>query len=132
MNTCGLHSIMKMKSILTIFLLILASAAVYAQSKTTKTDIKVLGNCGMCKKRIETALDQPGIKFAGWDTQTKNLHVVFNNRKINLDEIRRLIASAGHDTDSVKAPDDVYAKLPFCCLYRDHDHSNIVDDPHDN
>jgi hypothetical protein len=24
----------------------------------------------------------------------------------------------------------VYSKLPFCCLYRDHDHSNIKDEPH--
>ena len=110
-----------------ICFLFLLSGALHAQSKTTKTDIKVFGNCGMCKKRIETALEYPGIKFAAWDTKTKNLEVVFNNRKITLQEIRELVVSTGHDTDSLKARDEVYAKLPFCCLYRDHDHSNIVD-----
>ena len=123
---------MKTNFFFIICFLLLGSAALHAQSKTTKTDVMVFGNCGMCKDRIETALDQPGIKYASWDTETKNLEVVFNNRKITLKEIRELIASTGHDTDSVKARDEVYAKLPFCCLYRDHDHSNIVDDPHNH
>jgi mercuric ion binding protein len=111
---------------LTIFLF-LGYNSTEAQSKTAKTEIKVYGNCGMCKSRIETALDHQGIKFAKWNTESKRLEVVYNNRKITEKEIHGLIAAAGHDTDSVKAPDEVYAKLPFCCLYRDHDHSNIKD-----
>jgi hypothetical protein len=86
----------------------------------------------MCKKRIETALDHAGIKFANWDTGSKNLEVVYNTRKISEKEIHELIASTGHDTENVKAKDEVYAKLPFCCLYRDHDHSNIKDEPHNH
>ena len=123
---------MKFKFLLSICVLLIAAAAVHAQSKTSKAEITVFGNCGMCKKRIETALDHPGIRFAEWNTQTKNLEVVFNNRKVTLAQIRALVADTGHDTDSLKARDEVYAKLPFCCLYRDHDHSNIVDDPHDH
>jgi mercuric ion binding protein len=123
---------MKTNFFFIVCFLFLASTALHAQSKTTETDIKVFGNCGMCKKRIETALDHPGIKLASWDPETKNLEVVFNNRKISLKEVHELIASTGHDTDSVKARDEVYAKLPFCCLYRDHDHSNIVDEPDDH
>jgi len=34
----------------------------------------------------------------------------------------------GHDTDKAKAKVDVYTELPFCCLYRDHDHSNVKDE----
>ena len=117
------------------FFIILFSVCItsgaYAQGKTSKTDIKVSGNCGMCKNRIETALDRPGIKVAVWNTETKNLEVVFNNRKISEEQIHTIVASTGHDTDKVKAKDEVYAKLPFCCLYRDHDHSNIKDEPHD-
>lgn len=123
---------MKTKSILVICALILGISGASAQSKITETSIKVFGNCGMCKERIETALDRPGIKLAQWNTQTKNLEVVFNNRRISEKEIHSMIASVGHDTDSVKAKDEVYAKLPFCCLYRDHDHSNIVDEPQDH
>ena len=100
----------------------------YAQSKASITSIKVYGNCVMCKNRIETALDYPGIKSAQWDPETKVLKLIYNNRKISEKQIHGLVASTGHDTDSVKADDEVYAKLPFCCLYRDHDHSNIQDD----
>lgn len=120
---------MKTNFILTIFILFLAASGVNAQSKTTKMEITVSGNCGMCKDRIETALDYPGIKFAEWNTKTKKLEVVFNNRKLSENDVHTLVASTGHDTDSVKAKDEVYAKLPFCCLYRDHDHSNIEDEP---
>jgi hypothetical protein len=77
----------------------------------------------MCKKRIETALDHTGIKQAQWDPKTKELQVVYNSAKITELQIQELIASAGHDTDQVKAKDEVYASLPFCCLYRDHDHT---------
>lgn len=123
---------MKTKFIMITAFLCSGVFGLHAQSKVTKTEIRVFGNCGMCKQRIETALDQPGIKFAEWNTQTKVLEVVYNNRKTSEAQIHALIAGVGHDTDSVKAADEVYAKLPFCCLYRDHDHSNIIDDDHAN
>jgi mercuric ion binding protein len=113
-------------------LLILLSSALYGQPKTIKTSIKVSGNCVMCKNRIETALDHAGVRFASWSAETKMLEVAYNNRKISEKEIHELVAAAGHDTDAVKAEDEVYGKLPFCCLYRDHDHSNIRDEPHNH
>lgn len=94
------------------------SMTVWAQS-IVSTDIKVYGNCTMCKKRIEKALDHNGIKQAVWDVKTKNLHVVYNSSKISVQEIHQLVADAGHDTDLIKAKDEVYATLPFCCLYRE-------------
>ncbi len=75
------------------------------------------------KSRIESVLDHKGIKKATWDTKTKELVVVYNKEKITEDQIHQLVASAGHDTDKVKAKEEVYANLPFCCLYRDHDHN---------
>jgi copper chaperone CopZ len=93
-------------------------------------DIKVYGNCGMCKARIETALDHKGIKQAKWDPKTKNLNVVYVPTKITKQEICDLVAAVGHDTDKSKAKDEVYAKLPFCCLYRDQDHSGMQDGDH--
>jgi len=97
-------------------------------TKIVKADIKVYGNCGMCKMRIQKALDRTGIKTSNWDTTTKNLSVVYNSSKISEQKIHELIAEIGHDTDKAKAKDEVYAKLPFCCLYRDHDHSGMHDD----
>ncbi|MFM7853096.1 MAG: heavy-metal-associated domain-containing protein [Flammeovirgaceae bacterium] len=98
------------------------SFTAWAQSGTVTTSIKVFGNCTMCKSRIEKVLDYKGIKKATWNTQTKQLNVVYNASKISEQKIHELVASAGHDTDKVKAKDEMYATLPFCCLYRDHDH----------
>lgn len=113
---------MKTKLILTSLFIILISAFAVAQSKTVTASIKVYGNCVMCKKRIETVLDHKGVKLASWDTKTKELKVVYNSDKISELQIHELVASVGHDTDKVKAKDEVYAALPFCCLYRDHAH----------
>lgn len=114
-----------------IFILVLAfiSFVGYAQSsKTVTAKIKVFGNCGMCKMRIETALDVNGIKSATWDSKTKMLDVVYNKAKISEQKIHEIVASVGHDTEKAKAKAEVYSELPFCCLYRDHDHSNIKDE----
>jgi hypothetical protein len=118
---------MKTKFSYTLIIFLFATASVLAQ-KTIKADIKVYGNCIMCKQRIETALDQNGIKLAQWDPKTKNLSVVYNSNKISEQKIHEIIAAIGHDTDKAKAKDEVYAKLPFCCLYRDHDHSGMEDE----
>jgi mercuric ion binding protein len=114
---------MKTKFIYIIAILLLTSASVFGQ-KVVTANLKVYGNCFMCKKRIETALDLNGVKLAQWDPKTKNLEIVYNSNKISEAKIHEIIAAAGHDTEKVKAKDEVYATLPFCCLYRDHDHSS--------
>jgi periplasmic mercuric ion binding protein len=122
-------------NIISIFLFLAAAFfanSTFAQGKVVKANIKVFGNCGMCKARIETALDKGGVKVATWDPTSKNLEVVYNSKKITELQIHELIAEAGHDTEKVKAKDEVYSKLPFCCLYRDHDHSGMKDDKHSN
>lgn len=112
-------------ALLIIFSGLLASA--HAQSKITTASLKVYGNCSMCKKRIEAALDKPGIRQAVWDVKTKLLQVTYHSQKISEQQIHQALALAGHDTEKAKATDEVYAGLPFCCLYRDHDHSGMID-----
>jgi periplasmic mercuric ion binding protein len=115
------------KKIFVTLIIAMLSANAFAQSKVVTSTIKVYGNCSMCKKRIETALDHKGIKKAEWNTKTKELKVIYSSAKITEQQIHEIVAKAGHDTDKVKAKEETYASLPFCCLYRDHDHSNIVD-----
>ncbi|MFY8036377.1 MAG: heavy-metal-associated domain-containing protein [Cyclobacteriaceae bacterium] len=117
---------MKLRLIAATFIALFSLSA-YAQSKVVTANIKVYGNCVMCKKRIETALDYKGIKRAEWSPKTKELVVVYNSDKITEKKIHELVAAAGHDTDQVKAKQETYAALPFCCLYRDHDHSGVID-----
>lgn len=93
-----------------------------AQEKTKKAEtveFKVMGVCGMCKDRIENAALIKGVKFAEWNKQTKMLKVVYVPAKVSLDDIHKAVAEVGHDTEKVKAKDEVYKKLPNCCAYRD-------------
>ncbi|MCX2454114.1 heavy-metal-associated domain-containing protein [Pedobacter sp. PLR] len=89
--------------------------AVFAQSKTES--IKVLGNCGMCKKTIETSLKVPGVSSANWDTETKILKVSYDSAKITNDEVQKKVAAVGYDTPKYKAKNEVYDALHGCCQY---------------
>lgn len=106
----------------TLFFLVLAAAPVLAQKAPKKAEakIQVSGNCGMCEKRINAALDVPGVIFSSWDRVSKTATVAYKPRKISEQKLHELIASVGHDTDKVKADTAVYKKLPGCCLYRDN------------
>jgi periplasmic mercuric ion binding protein len=95
----------------------------YSQTKSatvvTKTDvIKVSGNCGMCKERIETAAKVDGVSKAEWNTETKKLTLAYNPSKVKSDDVQKKIAAAGHDTEKFKADDKAYNSLPGCCKYR--------------
>lgn len=87
-----------------------------AQSAKTET-FKVYGNCGMCKKRIEKAIASEGITKVDWNADTKIMTVTYDSTKTSNDTIQKKIASAGHDTDKYTADENVYNKLPGCCLY---------------
>ena len=98
---------------------VLTSATIDGINANETATFRVEGNCGMCKKNIENALDVKGVSSAEWNQKTKMLTVVYNPEKIQLNEIHKLVNEAGYDTDKSKAPDDVYKKLPKCCKYRD-------------
>lgn len=101
---------------LIIFTLAIASS-VSAQKKV-EIQFHVDGVCGMCEDRIEKALDVPGIIQAHWDRETKQATVAYKTKVISEDQIHNLIAQVGHDTDRVKATDEVYENLHGCCKYR--------------
>jgi len=91
--------------------------------KKMRTDvIKVEGVCGMCKERIEGAVNKlPGIKIANWDEYLKELIVRYNITKTSNEEIQRTVAAIGHDTEKFKASQASYNVLHGCCKYRDPD-----------
>lgn len=113
---------MKTTYLLIILFLGLFLSPVFGQvkSKGNETaEFTVKGLCGMCKERIENAALIKGVKLAEWNKETDILKVVYNPQKVKLDDIHASVAAAGHDTDKVKADDQVYKKLPRCCAYRD-------------
>ena len=116
-----------MKLVIRFSAFVFALLLIFAFTPKSKQDLandvtvsfKVNGVCGMCKERIEEALYTTGIKSAIWNTKTQILTVSYKSKKINEMQIHQLVAGVGHDTDKVKAKDEVYKKLPDCCLYRD-------------
>lgn len=87
-------------------------------AKKKTVTFKVYGNCGMCKRTIEGALEGvKGIKSATWDSAQKMITVTFNPKKIELNDIHKKIAAVGYDTDTVKAKDETYNGLHGCCQY---------------
>ena len=111
-----------------IALFAIVATASYSQSKVTETTLKVDGVCFMCKNRIESALDTAGVKYATWDIDTKILKIAFRNDKYSEADISQILANVGHDTEKVKATEEVYSKIDMCCKYRDpavvEDHKN--------
>ncbi len=111
-----------MKPLKITFLLLMISSLGFAQNKNAKATIEVDGVCGMCKNRIEKAcLKTKGVKSAVWSVETHDLSLIYDERKVDLETIKSNIALVGHDTETVKAKDEVYENLHHCCKYRDEE-----------
>lgn len=112
------NNIMKNLIILIAFVAFGFTNNAIAQKKV-ETTFKVDGVCGMCKKRIETAMDIKGVSFAEWNKETSDLFVVYNPKKVSEDELHRLLNEAGHDTEKSKATNEQYNSINGCCRYRE-------------
>ena len=109
---------MKTIQILSIIVACLTmSFAAFSQKVRTET-FTVSGECGMCKKKIESAAKQAGATEASWSPQTKVMKVTYNAGIGNVGNIKQAIANVGYDTPGYRAPDDVYNSLDECCQYK--------------
>ena len=104
-----------LKSLFFSFLLISFSTVALAQAKTEK--IKVSGECGMCKTKIEKAAKAAGASYALWDVDTKVLTVKYSNNASNTAKIEKAVAGVGYDTQNQKATEEAYNNLHGCCKY---------------
>lgn len=89
----------------------------YAQAAVQKQTLKVNGNCGQCKKKIEKNALSAGATFANWNEKTKVLNVSYDPSVTNTIKIETAIANAGYDTQDVAATDSSYFRLDDCCQY---------------
>jgi copper chaperone CopZ len=108
-----------MKSIKYILAAIIVAftTQLYAQKTVETASVKVSGNCGMCKTRIEKAAKLAGAATADWNQSTKQLRITFDKSKTNVDKVSKAIAAVGHDTEKYKADAQTYNALPACCKY---------------
>lgn len=99
-------------------ILILLSGISNAQIKNAKTEsVKIYGNCGMCKTKIEKAGNLINVAKVDWDADTKMATLTYDESKTNQDEILKRIALVGYDSEKFLAPDKAYSNLPGCCQY---------------
>lgn len=111
--------LIKMKNLF-IILFLLSFSLSFSQTKTDAFFVD--GVCGMCKDRIErSCIKVKGIRLADWNLENREIKVIYNAKKISIDEIHKFIASIGHDTKKEKAPDEAYNSLDMCCKYRDEE-----------
>ncbi|MCC6460233.1 MAG: heavy-metal-associated domain-containing protein [Saprospiraceae bacterium] len=89
-----------------------------ATTSTEQTEkFKVLGNCGMCERTIESAATGAGARSAEWDADAHTLTVTFVAGQTSADQIQKAVAQSGYDNAGYKAPDTVYNALHACCHY---------------
>jgi mercuric ion binding protein len=110
-----------MKNIVLGMMLLLITVSTQAQEKKNKNakyDVEVNGNCDQCKKRIEkAAYSVSGVKSADWNIEDHTLHLILNEQKSSVADVKNAIAKVGHDTDDVKALESDYQQLHTCCKY---------------
>jgi mercuric ion binding protein len=87
-------------------------------SKNAKYEFEVNGNCGQCQKRIQkAAFSVDGVKSAEWNIENHMLNLIINEEKCSVLDVKKVVAKVGHDTEEIKATDEVYANLHSCCKY---------------
>lgn len=110
-----------MKNIIIVMLLTFVGFTAQAQEKKNKNakySIEVNGNCEQCKKRIEkAAYSVSGVKSAVWNVDDHILHLILNEEKTSVLDVKKAIAKVGHDTDDAKATQEDYDNLHSCCKY---------------
>lgn len=111
-----------MRKLLVALTLSLVATLGFAQDKNKKITMEVNGKCDMCKTRIEkAALGVKGVKYALWDIPSHQLSLVIDERKTNPMAVKTALAEVGHDTKELKASEEAYNSVNFCCRYREDD-----------
>lgn len=101
-----------------VFIVALSAQGQEKKNKNAKHDIEVNGNCEMCQKRIEkAAFSVKGVKSAVYHIDDKILHLIINEDKCSILDVKKAVAKVGHDTDEVKATIAAYDNLHSCCHY---------------
>ena len=102
-------------SFLSVFFIVIAHTG-FSQAVKKET-FKVAGECGMCKKKIETAAKNAGASYAVWNVASKELKVKYKSTSANAAKIQQSIANVGYDTPYFKATEEAYNNLHECCRY---------------
>jgi hypothetical protein len=107
-----------LKKIMMVAFMLLSITQSNAQINNAKIEtVKIYGNCGMCKSKIDKAGSQKNIAEVVWNKDTKMATLTYDAKKTNQEEVLKKIALAGYDSDFFLAPEKVYSSLNGCCQY---------------
>ncbi len=113
------HNIDLMKRILfSTIALVGFSLAGFSQTKPVLTAIIKTPNalCESCKERIEGQLKRyDGVAEVNVNFRKGETKVKYITDRINIEEIKAIIANCGYDADDVPASEDAYIRLPKTC-----------------
>lgn len=106
-----------------LFVLIFASQGLIAQKDHIKTaEIKTqiwcdhCNECDDCGKNIFLSVKKnKGIKDVTVKDAENLISVVYNSKKVTLEEIENAIASAGFKANDIDADPEAYKNLDACC-----------------
>ena len=94
-----------------IFSLFLAIPAIADNPRRAKATIKTSAECQFCKANIESSLKKvKGIRKVNCDYVKHEVYVMYNSKKISLEQIRKEMNEMGYDADGQKANFDKYKK----------------------
>ena len=103
-----------MKTILISFLLLFGTPLM--AQKTRVIQMQTSAQCGDCKERIETALNQSkGVVYAELNLETKVVEVKFKPAKTNKEQLQLVLVNLGYQADDKKANPEALKALPLCC-----------------
>ena len=108
-----------MKNII-CFLFLALSTTLFAQ-KPAVVSIQTNAQCGDCKERIETTLNQTkGVVYAELSLETKMVEVKYKASKTDVATLKKTLTAIGYDADDQKADATAQKALPLCCQPRGH------------
>lgn len=106
-----------------IVLIVFLFGSLQSVAQSDTITIKTSAQCEMCKKTIEHELNfAKGIKSAVLDVETKEVVIIYNAKKTDANELRKVISNVGYDADALPANPKAYDKLHECCKKDGHSH----------
>lgn len=94
-----------------VFSLFIAKPALADNPRRVKVTIKTSAECKFCKENIESYLKKiKGIRRVKCDYVKHEVYVMYNSKKITIEQIRKEMNDIGYDADGQKANFDKYKK----------------------
>ncbi len=94
-----------------LFFVVSSFAASAGNPRRVKATIKTSAECIYCKENLEESLKKvKGIRKVNCDYVKHEVYVVYNSKKITIEEIRTKMNEMGYDADDQKANFDKFKK----------------------